>query len=84
MRSAPGVEVDRVEAERAEVERAAGSTRSECARALPQATHVLLGQAVETIATYVGLLGVDFTARWPPDLRATLRERAARYERATR
>jgi hypothetical protein len=39
---------------------------------------------VERAAVYASLLGLDFTARWPPDLRATLRERAARYERATR
>jgi hypothetical protein len=41
-------------------------------------------RALPRPAVYVGLLGVDFTARWPPDLRARLRERAARHERANR
>jgi predicted DNA-binding transcriptional regulator YafY len=39
---------------------------------------------IETIAVYVGLLGVDFTVSEPPELLATLRVLAARYERATR
>jgi predicted DNA-binding transcriptional regulator YafY len=38
---------------------------------------------IETIAVYVGLLGLDFNVREPPELVARLRELAARYERAT-
>ncbi len=40
--------------------------------------------AIETIAVYIGLLGIDFTVREPPELMAKLRELAARYELATR
>jgi predicted DNA-binding transcriptional regulator YafY len=39
---------------------------------------------VETLAVYVGLLGFDFTVDGPPELLATLRALAARYERAIR
>lgn len=40
--------------------------------------------AIETIAVYVGLLGIDFSVSEPPELVARLRELSARYERATR
>ncbi len=39
--------------------------------------------AIETIAVYIGLLGIDFTVDGPPELIAKLRE-LPRYERATR
>ncbi|HEX6231577.1 MAG TPA: YafY family protein [Jiangellaceae bacterium] len=39
--------------------------------------------SVETLAIYLSLLGVDFTAAEPPDLVAYLRELATRYARAT-
>jgi predicted DNA-binding transcriptional regulator YafY len=39
--------------------------------------------AIETMAVYIGLLGVDFTVSDPPELVAKLRELSARYERAT-
>ncbi len=40
--------------------------------------------AIETIAVYIGLLGLDFTVSQPPELIAKLRELSARYELATR
>ncbi len=40
--------------------------------------------AIETIAVYIGLLGIDFTVSEPPELIAKLRELSARYELATR
>jgi hypothetical protein len=40
--------------------------------------------AIETIAVYIGLLGIDFTVSQPPELIAKLRELSARYELATR
>lgn len=40
--------------------------------------------AIETIAVYIGLLGIDFTVSEPPELIARLRELSARYELATR
>jgi predicted DNA-binding transcriptional regulator YafY len=39
---------------------------------------------LETIAVYIGLLGIDFTVSEPPELIEKLRELAARYEPATR
>ena len=38
---------------------------------------------VDTMAIYIGLLGIDFTVREPPELVARLEEVAARYLRAT-
>ena len=40
--------------------------------------------AIETIAVYIGLLGIDFTVREPPELVAKLHELSARYARAIR
>jgi predicted DNA-binding transcriptional regulator YafY len=40
--------------------------------------------AIETMAVYIGMLGIDFTVSEPPELVAKLRELSARYERATR
>ncbi len=40
--------------------------------------------AIETIAVYIGPLGIDFTVSEPPELIAKLRELSARYELATR
>lgn len=38
---------------------------------------------VDTIAVYIGLLGIDFSVREPPDLVARLEAVATRYLRAT-
>ncbi len=38
--------------------------------------------AIETIAVYVGLLGLDFSVSDPPELVAYLRKLSARYARA--
>lgn len=52
---------------------------------IDERTSVLAAGAdeVETMAVYVGLLGLDFTVDEPPELVARLEEIAARYLRAT-
>lgn len=38
---------------------------------------------IETMAVYLGMLGLDFTVTGPPELLAALRDLSARYRRAT-
>jgi predicted DNA-binding transcriptional regulator YafY len=40
--------------------------------------------SIETIAVYIGLLGIDFTVTAPPELVAMLDELSSRYERSIR
>ena len=52
--------------------------------AVSEGTSVLVtgADSLETIAAYIGMLGMDFTVESPPELRDVLRTYSERYARA--
>jgi predicted DNA-binding transcriptional regulator YafY len=52
--------------------------------AVSESTSVLVtgADSLDTIAAYIGMLGMDFTVESPPELRVLLREYSERYARA--